>query len=332
MSRVVPVSVLILAGALSVAQADVFRWVDEHGEPHYSDQWVPGSQIIKTSKAHPGSETLGQPVAQRTVAASNAKVGAQLDNEANSRAVQQDVDRVRDAQCKAATERYKKAIESRRVYKEEQERRAGIPLGHRCGRVPRGRPQGRPGSLRQACRRSIRETPPIPEPQADPGAQGQPGRRHLRVTVRAAWRGSHDFRASSPRSIVAPAVPCSGREARIHARRFCRARRHGQHMARNLHRAGLLGGLFNRTAAKAQALAAELKRHRLPDASGPRRRRRRRRLCVSADADVLEVARALAPGAAPRRAGHRLLHRRCGHRALGRGSCWPAGVEFIDAR
>jgi hypothetical protein len=120
MSRVVPVSVLILAGALSVAQADVFRWVDEHGEPHYSDQWVPGSQIIKTSKAHPGSETLGQPVQQRTVTASNAKVGAQLDNEANSRAVQQDVNRVRDAQCKAATERYKKAIESRRVYKESK--------------------------------------------------------------------------------------------------------------------------------------------------------------------------------------------------------------------
>ena len=47
-------------------------------------------------------------------------MGAQLDNEANSRAVQQDVNRVRDAQCKAATERYKKAIESRRVYKESK--------------------------------------------------------------------------------------------------------------------------------------------------------------------------------------------------------------------
>jgi 3-hydroxyisobutyrate dehydrogenase len=32
----------------------------------------------------------------------------------------------------------------------------------------------------------------------------------------------------------------------------------GAHMARNLHRAGLLAGVWNRTADKAQALAAEL--------------------------------------------------------------------------
>ena len=33
----------------------------------------------------------------------------------------------------------------------------------------------------------------------------------------------------------------------------------GMHMARNLHRAGLLTALYNRTADKARALAAELK-------------------------------------------------------------------------
>jgi len=31
----------------------------------------------------------------------------------------------------------------------------------------------------------------------------------------------------------------------------------GQHMARNLHRAGLLAGVWNRTSSKAAALAAE---------------------------------------------------------------------------
>ena len=35
----------------------------------------------------------------------------------------------------------------------------------------------------------------------------------------------------------------------------------GANMARNLHRAGLLTGVWNRTAAKAKALAEELKVH-----------------------------------------------------------------------
>ena len=54
MLRLISFGALIIAGTVTVAQADVYRWVDEHGLPHYSDQWVPGSQIIKTSKAQPG--------------------------------------------------------------------------------------------------------------------------------------------------------------------------------------------------------------------------------------------------------------------------------------
>jgi 3-hydroxyisobutyrate dehydrogenase len=69
-------------------------------------------------------------------------------------------------------------------------------------------------------------------------------------------------------------------------------------MARNLHRAGLLAAVWNRTADKARALAAELgvKAAATPaelaagvDAVV---------ICVSADDDVLEVVRALAPGLA----------------------------------
>ena len=69
----------------------------------------------------------------------------------------------------------------------------------------------------------------------------------------------------------------------------------GTHMARNLHRAGLLAGVWNRSAAKATALASELKvpaPATLPELAA---------LCdavvssVSADADVLDVIRAMAP-------------------------------------
>ena len=69
----------------------------------------------------------------------------------------------------------------------------------------------------------------------------------------------------------------------------------GMHMARNLHRAGLLAGVWNRSPDKAHALAAELK------VPAPASLAQLAPLCeaivscVSADADVLEVTRALAP-------------------------------------
>jgi hypothetical protein len=117
MLRLLPIA-LLLAGTAAVAQADVYRWVDEHGEPHYSDQWVPGSEVIKTAKAHPGSTTIGQttPTGQKSPAGNSA--AAAIADTANSRAVEQDVGKAHDAQCKAAQARYSAAVQSRRVFKE----------------------------------------------------------------------------------------------------------------------------------------------------------------------------------------------------------------------
>ena len=73
----------------------------------------------------------------------------------------------------------------------------------------------------------------------------------------------------------------------------------GMHMARNLHRAGLLAAVWNRTADKARVLAAEL------NVSAPATLAELAAQCdavvscVSADADVLEVTRALAPSFRP---------------------------------
>ena len=70
MSRFLPLLLLLLAWG--AARADVYRWVDEHGEPHYSDQWVPGSQVIKTNKARPGSETTSAVSSPITLSNSSA--------------------------------------------------------------------------------------------------------------------------------------------------------------------------------------------------------------------------------------------------------------------
>ena len=73
----------------------------------------------------------------------------------------------------------------------------------------------------------------------------------------------------------------------------------GAHMARNLHRAGLLAGVWNRSADKAITLARELDVHAATDPADLAERCEALVLCVSADADVLQVIDQILPAAHP---------------------------------
>ena len=104
----------------------------------------------------------------------------------------------------------------------------------------------------------------------------------------------------------------------------------GANMARNLAKAGLLTGLYNRTAEKARALGAELKVTAYPTLAALGAEVDAVVSCVSADADVLEVAQGLRPalsrgalmcdcstvGAETARRAAEILA--------------PAGVDFLD--
>jgi 3-hydroxyisobutyrate dehydrogenase len=72
----------------------------------------------------------------------------------------------------------------------------------------------------------------------------------------------------------------------------------GSHMARNLHRAGLLSGVWNRTPEKARTLAAELGVDAPSTPAELASGADAIVVCVSADQDVLDVVAALAPGLA----------------------------------
>jgi hypothetical protein len=116
MLRPVIVTALIAAGISGVAHADVYRWVDDKGEAHYTDRWVPGSELIKSDKPRPqtpSSASTPTPAAQHPVAASTA-------DRANEAAVKQDVAKVKDSQCKQAKDRYQQAIDARRISKPAQ--------------------------------------------------------------------------------------------------------------------------------------------------------------------------------------------------------------------
>ena len=73
----------------------------------------------------------------------------------------------------------------------------------------------------------------------------------------------------------------------------------GMHMARNLHRAGQLGAVWNRSRAKATALAAELGCQAPETLADLGAAVDAVVICVSADDDVLQVVSALAPGLRP---------------------------------
>ena len=120
MLRLIALTTLIFAGAVSIARADVFRWVDEQGEVHYSDRWVPGSVLIKTNKPHPllPEADASQRVSEQSkIAAAGQRVSADLAQQATAQAVKQDVAKAREQQCKQAKERYDQAIQARRILK-----------------------------------------------------------------------------------------------------------------------------------------------------------------------------------------------------------------------
>jgi 3-hydroxyisobutyrate dehydrogenase len=73
----------------------------------------------------------------------------------------------------------------------------------------------------------------------------------------------------------------------------------GMHMARNLHKKGLLTAVWNRTQAKASALGSELRVAAPATLAELAGQVDVLVSCVSADADVLEVAQGVAPGLRP---------------------------------
>jgi hypothetical protein len=174
MLRLVAITALVLAGVSPLARADVFRWVDKDGIVHYSDEWVPGSEVIR-SVGKPRPESASAAPSRSATAFNRGETGGETDN---ARAVQQDVARARDAQCKFSKERYMRSIQSRRVYKEGKDgereymsdaeadsyrEQARKDVQAACGSVPDWKPD-----------QAIPEPQPIPEPKVKPAEATSP--------------------------------------------------------------------------------------------------------------------------------------------------------------
>jgi hypothetical protein len=124
MLRPLVITALIAAGLCSVAHADVYRWVDDKGQPHYTDRWVPGSQLISSSRPHastPSDSSSSSSDTNKTANSANQQTGDKSDAaKKNADAAKADAAKVSQEQCKQAKDRYQKAIEARRIYKPAQ--------------------------------------------------------------------------------------------------------------------------------------------------------------------------------------------------------------------
>jgi hypothetical protein len=122
MLRNLAISSFLFAGVVSAAHgADVFRWVDNQGGVHYSDQWVPGSELIKSaSKPHPTSTSAPTSTQVPKPAGGPTVADASGQQSPAAQAMQQDKAKVREQQCKDAKERYEKAIQARHIFKTKQ--------------------------------------------------------------------------------------------------------------------------------------------------------------------------------------------------------------------
>jgi hypothetical protein len=140
MKCLIAMTAIVLAAGSTLAQADVYRRVDDQGRVIYTDRWVPGAVLIRTehrtstatpapaatnraaSAANPSPAPRAgadpaQPAAASSAAPANETPEQRLEREANERTVQQDLAAERDKQCKEAQQRYQNAIQARRVYR-----------------------------------------------------------------------------------------------------------------------------------------------------------------------------------------------------------------------
>lgn len=117
MFRIVAITATLL-GVASAAHADVYRWTDAKGTVQYSDKWVPGSTLVKSSGNHTPPPSNSAPEASSTPSGSEPVDAAQ--SERDKRQVQADMAKNRAEQCKKAQDNYEKAITVRRIYKTDE--------------------------------------------------------------------------------------------------------------------------------------------------------------------------------------------------------------------
>ncbi len=227
-----------------------------------SDRPSPNATVVHINSTPSAASNDSAPPAEQPRSHRGCERRCPAEGLRHAQAVQKDVAAVRDEQCKAGPGQVPEGSRGATCLPPEQGRRARIPV--RCGdgagarqRPPRSRPD-------------LRRSPPPPPPPHPK----QPFAPHLRCLLNCTGGNG------------------SGTTMRTG---FVGLGAMGTSMARNLHRAGLLHAVWNRSAEKARSLGAELKCAAPPELRTLARECEVVVICVSADRDVLSLVAAMAP-------------------------------------
>ena len=121
MRRILTFTAALLVTASAFATGEIYRWKDDNGTLHYSDQPHPGAVLVRaaTNSADTGdSVTPPQDAAPPTLTtddSSSLPVSSEVASE-----VRQQAAAAKAEQCKQAQQVYQKAIEARRIYKTDE--------------------------------------------------------------------------------------------------------------------------------------------------------------------------------------------------------------------
>jgi hypothetical protein len=110
------VAALFALATVAHAGSDVYSYKDSSGQTHYTDRWRPGAVLVKAG-------TPGQPRANNVTSGSSApdtqRAQQIIEDEQATRAMNSDLAKKRQEQCKLATEQYEKQIAARRLVKKD---------------------------------------------------------------------------------------------------------------------------------------------------------------------------------------------------------------------
>jgi hypothetical protein len=120
MSMVTRIAALMALMAVSLgASADVYKWVDSQGRLHYSDMPVEGAERVAVISRRSDPSAIAQRSGAENTQRSQAdqQANQQRREQSTQQAVNKDLEKTRETQCKDAKEQYRVAIESQKLYR-----------------------------------------------------------------------------------------------------------------------------------------------------------------------------------------------------------------------
>ena len=117
MRKILTLAVSVLIASSALAGGDIYRWKDDSGTWHFSDQPHPGAELVRRGDraVNPAVESAAPAPSSTTEASAPLPV-----SDAVAAQVRQEAAAAKTDQCKKADEAYQKAVQARRITRTDE--------------------------------------------------------------------------------------------------------------------------------------------------------------------------------------------------------------------